>query len=164
MKMIVAADQNWGIGNQNELLVSIPNDMKFFRTMTTGHVIVMGRHTLESFPQGRPLKNRLNIVLTRNPAFQAEGAIVIHDLPELKEYLDRHCRDEEVFCIGGESIYRQLLPLTDTVYVTKIDRTYQADAYFPNLDQDPDFEIAEESEEYTYFDMTYHFLTYRRKK
>lgn len=163
MKMIVAADANWGIGNKNELLVSIPADMKFFRQTTMGHVIVMGRHTLESFPGSRPLKNRLNIVLTRQKNYQVQGAVILHSVEELEDYLRENCKGHEVFCIGGESIYRQLLPYTDLVYVTKIDRSYEADAHFPNLDEDSDFELTEESDEMTYFDMTYHFLTYVRK-
>lgn len=162
MNMIVAVDQRWAIGCGGRLLVSIPGDMRFFREKTTGHVIVMGRKTLESFPGGRPLKNRKNIVLTRNEDFSADGAVVLHSVDRLLKYLDDNCRGEEVFCIGGESIYRQLLPYTDLAYVTKIDRSYAADAYFPNLDEDPDFELAAESDEMTYFDMTYHFLTYRR--
>ena len=162
MNMIVAVDSNWGIGYGNKLLVSIPEDMKFFRRKTMNHVIVMGRRTLESFPGGRPLKNRTNIVLTRNEDFKPDGAAVVHEIGELMAYLRENCRGQEVFCIGGESVYRQLLPYTETVYVTKIDRGYQADAYFPNLDENPDFRCAEKSEEYAYFDLTYHFLIYRR--
>jgi len=164
MKMIVAADAGWGIGNRNELLVSIPKDMKFFRQKTMGNVVVMGRKTLESFPGQRPLKNRLNIVLTRNEDFHVDGAVVVHSVGELLAYLEENCKGQEVYCIGGESIYRQLLPYADLVYVTRIDRSYAADAYFPDLDADPDFEITEESDEQTYFDMTYHFVTYERVK
>lgn len=163
MKMIVAADRNWGIGRSNELLVSIPNDMQFFRRKTMGNVVVMGRRTLESFPGGRPLKNRKNIVLTRSETFHAEGTVIVRSMDELMKYLKENCADEEVYCIGGESVYRQMLPYTDLVYVTKIDRAYDADAYFPDLDKDPHFELAQTSEEMTYFDMTYHFLTYVRK-
>lgn len=163
MNMIVAADAAWGIGYGNRLLVSIPADMKFFREKTMGHVIVMGRHTLESFPGGKPLKGRLNIVLTRQDHYQVPGAVVLHSVDELNRYLEEECKGRQVFCIGGESVYRQLLPFTDVAYVTKIDRTCQADAHIPNLDEDPDFELAEQSDEMTYFDMTYRFLTYRRK-
>ena len=101
MDMIVAVDSNWGIGYGNKLLVSIPEDMKFFRKKTMNHVVVMGRRTLESFPGGRPLKNRTNIVLTRNEAFRPDGAAVVHDIRELMAYLHRNCRGQEVFCIGG---------------------------------------------------------------
>ena len=108
MNLIAAVDKNWAIGYQNKLLTSIPEDMKFFRQTTTGKVVVMGRKTLESFPGKKPLKNRTNIVLTKNPSYQAEGAIVVHNEDELWEELKKY-DSEDIFVIGGESIYRQLL-------------------------------------------------------
>ena len=162
MKAIVAADQNWGIGQGNKLLISIPADMRFFRETTTGHVVVMGRKTLESFPNQKPLKDRINIVLTRDTGYQAKGAIIAHSIEELMAALEPYDQDE-VYVIGGEQVYRQLLPHCDTAYVTKIDYVYQADAYFPDLDRDPEWEIASESEEQTYFDIEYTFRTYRRR-
>lgn len=162
MQAIVAVDSNWGIGYQNELLVRIPTDQKMFRQETTGKVIVLGRRTMDSFPNGQPLKNRVNIVMTRNPDYHVEGAVIVHDMEELKKEIAKY-PSESVYSIGGESIYRQLLPLCDTVHVTKIDRAYDADAHFPNLDQDPDWETAEESEEMVYFDITYTFVKYVRK-
>ena len=101
MNMIVAVDSKWGIGYGNKLLVSIPEDMKFFRKKTMNHVVVMGRRTLESFPGGRPLKNRTNIVLTRNEDFKPDGAAVVHEIGELMAYLRENCEGQEVFCIGG---------------------------------------------------------------
>ncbi|MBR2187846.1 MAG: dihydrofolate reductase [Eubacterium sp.] len=162
MKAIVAADQNWGIGQGNKLLISIPADMRFFRETTTDHVVVMGRKTLESFPNQKPLKDRINIVLTRDTGYQAKGAIIAHSIEELMAALEPYDQDE-VYVIGGEQVYRQLLPHCDTAYVTKIDYVYQADAYFPDLDRDPEWEIASESEEQTYFDIEYTFRTYRRR-
>lgn len=162
MNMIVAVDNNWAIGNKNELLVSIPADMKFFRQETTGNVVVMGRKTLDSFPGGMPLKNRTNIVLTGNRNYSVKDAIVVHDLDELLEELKRY-PSESVYVIGGGSIYRQLLPYCDVCHVTKIDHTYEADTYFPNLDEDEEWEITADSEEQTYFDITYQFLKYERK-
>lgn len=162
MKLIVAADRNWGIGNKNRLLISIPNDMKNFRTLTTGNVIVMGRKTLESFPQGQPLGKRVNIVLTANPDYRVNGATVVHSLAELFEELKQY-EDKQVYVIGGESVYRQLLPYCDSAVVTKIDEAYEADTYFPDLDQMEDWELLEESEEQTYFDVCYTFATYQRK-
>ena len=163
MKLIVAVDQNWAIGRGNQLLVSIPADMKFFRETTTGNVIVMGRKTLESFPGGRPLKNRVNIVLTRNPSYQAEGAIVVHSVRELLKQLKKY-DDQEIYCIGGASVYKRLLRYCDAAYVTKIDYAYEADTHFPNLDEDPEWEMTGISEEQTYFDLEYYFARYERVK
>ncbi|MDO5336463.1 MAG: dihydrofolate reductase [Eubacteriales bacterium] len=162
MNIIVAADKNWGIGKNNKLLVSIPADMKFFRSQTTGRVVVMGRKTLESFPNGLPLKNRTNIVLTKNPEFQVRGAIVIHSIPALMEELKKY-NTEDVYVIGGDSVYHQMLPYCDTAHVTKINYTYAADNFFPNLDEMEEWQIAAESEEQTYFDLEYTFVKYKRK-
>ena len=137
MNIIVAADKNWGIGRNNELLVSIPADMKMFREETTGKVVVMGRKTLESFPNGLPLKNRTNIVITGNRDYQVKGAVVVHSIEEALKEVEKYPA-EDVYCIGGDSIYKQMLPYCDTAHVTKIDFAYEADAYFPNLDEDPD--------------------------
>ncbi len=163
MKLIVAVDQNWGIGKNNDLLVSIPQDKKFFREMTTGNVVVMGRKTLESFPGGRPLPNRTNIVLTHRPDYEAKGAVVVHSVEELFETLKEY-EAEEVYCVGGGSVYEQLLPYCDTAHVTKIDHAYEADVYFPNLDTMEEWEITGESDEQTYFDLEYTFVCYERVK
>lgn len=163
MKMIVAVDKNWGIGKNNDLLVSIPADMKMFRTETSGKVVIMGRKTLESFPGGLPLKNRTNIVLSGNPDYQVKGAIVVHSLQELLEEIKKYPKDQ-VYCIGGDSVYKMLLPYCDTAQVTKIDFAYEADRYFPNLDEMPQWQVAAESEEQTYFDLEYRFVRYERCK
>lgn len=163
MNIIVAADNNWAIGNKNKLLVSIPNDMKQFREETTGKVVVVGRKTLESFPQGQPLKNRTNIVLSKDKNYRVKGAIVVNSVDELLKELERYA-SEDIYIIGGESIYRQLLPYCDTAHVTKIDHVYEADTYFPNLDKDPEWEITADSDEQTYFDIAYTFLKYERRK
>ena len=163
MNIIVAVDRNWGIGYNNKLLVSIPSDMKFFREMTTGNVVVMGRKTLESFPNGLPLKNRTNIVLTGNQDYHVKGAIICHTVEEVLEELKKYSA-QDIYIIGGESIYRQFLPYCDLAHVTKIDHAYQADVYFPNLDELEDWEITADSEEQTYFDLEYRFLKYERKK
>jgi len=162
MKLIVAVDANWGIGLKNQLLVQIPNDMKFFRQETTGKVIVMGRKTLESFPQSQPLAKRVNIVLTKDKNYKVKDAIVAHSIEELMEELKQYDSDE-VYVIGGESIYRQMLPYCDMAHVTKIDRAYQADTYFPNLDEDDEWEMTGCSEEQTYFDVEYCFTRYERR-
>lgn len=162
MNLIVAADTNWAIGNKDKLLISIPNDQKHFREETTGKVVVLGRKTLQTFPQGLPLKNRTNIILSRNPGYAVKGATVVHSLEELLEELKKY-DTEDVYVIGGESIYRMMLPYCDTAHVTRIDHAYQADTYFPDLDRDPDWEITADSDELTYFDIPYQFVQYQRK-
>ena len=161
MNLIVNVDKNWAIGLVSKLLVRIPQDMKYFRSMTTGHVVVMGRKTLESFPESKPLPNRVNIVLTRDQGYQAPGAVVVHSMEELKEELKKYS-GEEIFVIGGGQIYRELLPLCDKAYVTKVDRAFDADVYFPDLDQDPQWKMTKVSEEQTYFDLEYVFAVYER--
>ena len=161
MNVIVAADQNWGIGKDNKLLVSIPADMKMFREETSGKVVVMGRKTLESFPNGLPLKNRTNIVITKNKDYDAKGAIVVRSIEEALEEIKKY-PTEDVYCIGGDSIYAQLLDLCDTAYITKIDYAYEADAHLPNLEADAAWNLVEESEEQTYFDVIYTYQTYKR--
>ena len=163
MNLIVAVDQNWAIGKNNQLLVRIPADQKFFRETTTGKVVVMGRKTLESFPNGQPLKNRTNIVLTRNKDYAVKGAIVVHSMDELHDELKKY-NSEDVFVIGGEKIYEQLLDECDVAHVTKIEFAYDADSYFPHLDENPDWEITGDSEEQTYFDLEYYFYRYEKKK
>ncbi len=164
MNLIAAVDQNWAIGNQNKLLVQIPEDQRFFRRMTLGHVVVMGRKTLESFPGGRPLKDRINIVLTTDPNYQVPDCKIVHSLEELWEELKQY-RSEEVFVIGGEKVYRQLLEHCDRAYITKIDKCFEADTWFPNLDESGEWiRLSDpEPEEKTYFDLIYHFLIYNRK-
>ena len=156
MNLIAAVDKNWAIGLHNKLLVSIPADMKFFREVTTGNVVVMGRKTLESFPNGQPLKKRTNIVLTSDPDYQVKDAVVVHNMDELHEELKKYPSDS-IYIIGGESVYRQLLDECDVAHITKIDYEYEADAYFPNLDENPEWEITADSDEQTYFDLEYYF-------
>ncbi|MBC5682875.1 MULTISPECIES: dihydrofolate reductase [Clostridia] len=162
MNAIAAVDANWAIGNKNRLLTSIPADMKFFREKTMGHVVVMGRKTLESFPNGLPLKNRVNIVLTANRSYKVKDAVIVHTKEELLEELKKY-DSNELYVIGGGSIYEMLIPYCDTAYITKIDHAYAADTYFPNLDQMDDWEMTEVSEEQTCFDLEYVFAKYERK-
>ena len=164
MKAIVAVDKNWAIGRAGALLVRIPADMKRFRALTEGKTVVLGRKTLQTFPQGKPLEMRRNIVFSRNLSCNVNGAHVVHDEAGLFALLKNlYTDDNEVFVIGGEQIYRLLLPHCDECFVTFIDRAYDADAFFPDLDTDPDWELADESEEQTCFDVIYTFRTYRRK-
>ena len=162
MNVIVAVDKNWGIGKDNKLLVSIPSDMKFFREETMNKVVVMGRKTLESFPNGLPLKRRTNIVLTKDRNYKVKDAILVHSVEELMEELKKY-DSEDIYVIGGDSIYRQLLPYCDVAHVTKIDYAYESDSYFPNLDEMSDWTVERTSEELTYFDLEYMFVKYVRQ-
>ena len=152
MNLIANVDINWAIGKNNQLLVKIPADMKFFRETTTGKVVVMGRKTLERFPNGQPLTNRTNIVLTHDRSYQVKEAIVVYSMDELHEELKKY-PSEDIYIIGGESIYRQLVDECDVAHITKVDFAYDADAHFPNLDEKPEWRITQDSEEQTYFDL-----------
>ena len=163
MNLIVAVDENWAIGYKNELLIRIPADMKMFRQETTGKVVVLGRKTLETFPNGQPLKNRTNIILSTKKDYQVKDAIVVHSIEELLEELKNYS-SEDIYIIGGETVYRQMLPYCDVAHVTRIDRKYEADAFFPNLEEDGNWEITAESDEQSYFDTTYTFVKYERRK
>ena len=162
MKAILSADRKWGLGYQGRLLVSIPSDLRFFRETTMGHVVVMGRKTLESFPGGQPLKNRVNVVLTTDKNYKVKDTVIVHTIEEMVDELKKY-DSEDIFAIGGESIYRQLLPYCTKAYITKIDHAYDADTYFPNLDEDPEWEMTKISDEQTYFDLEYVFTIYERR-
>ncbi len=162
MNIIVCVDANWGIGYKNELLVRIPSDQKFFRETTTGKVVVMGRKTLDSFPQGKPLKNRTNIVITSNKELEKrDEEIYVNSVEECLELLKNY-NDDDIYIIGGASIYKQFLPYCSKALVTRVDREFAADTYFPDLDKDPEWKITKESDEQTYFDNTFEFLVYER--
>ncbi|SDA49483.1 dihydrofolate reductase [Lachnospiraceae bacterium G11] len=162
MKLIAAVDNNWAIGNKGALLVRIRTDQMNFRALTTGKVVILGRKTLETFPQKQPLANRTNIILSKNPDYKVKDAIVVHSMDELMEEIKKYDTDD-VFVIGGESIYKALEPMCDTAIITKVEHSYEADAYFPNLDENPDWELVEEGEEQTCFDLSFTFNTYKRK-
>ncbi len=161
MNVIAAVDKNWAIGMKNRLLVRIPADQRFFREKTTGKVVVMGRKTLESFPNGLPLKDRVNLVLTHDLSLHVPGAVAVHSTEALSAELKKY-PSEDIYVIGGEEVYAQLIDECDTAYITKIDFAYDADAYFPKLDGRPGWRMTEESEEQTYFDLEYYFCRYER--
>ena len=158
MKAIVAVDKNWGIGKNNDLLFSIPEDMKFFRQTTLGKVVVMGSNTLKSFPNGNPLKNRTNVVLSKR--VKRDDCIVVTSLEELfikiKEF-----DDSEVFVIGGAMLYKTLLPYCDEVLVTKVDATADADVFFENLDKLPNWSLFSESDSLISNGKTIKFTVYK---
>lgn len=159
MKAIVAVDRNWGIGREGALLTHLPEDMKFFRTTTKGKVVVMGRKTLQSFPDGKPLKNRMNLVLTSDREYQTEGVLVCHSVPELLRELESYASDE-VYIIGGQSVYEQFLPYCDTAYVTYMKREFCPDTYFPNLERMGNWKLAKCGEEKEYEGLRFEFRTY----
>lgn len=161
MNLIVAADKNWAIGKNGNLLVNIPADRQLFVKETTGKVIIMGRKTLESLPGGVPLAKRRNLVLSENPDYKVKGAEVCASVEEALA-LVADCADEDIFVIGGDSIYRQFLPYCSIAHVTWVDYAYDGDTFFPNLEKDPEWRLAEESDEQTYFDLCYCFRRYER--
>ena len=161
MKAIVVVDENWGIGREGGLLVHLSGDLKYFKQKTMGKSMVLGRKTLESFPGGKPLPGRPNLVLTRNPEYQPEGVQIFNSKEELMEYLGPDT--ENVFVCGGENIYRQFLEDCDQFYVTKIYDSYPADRSFPNLDEREDMEITWESEVQEEKGIRYQFFEYTRK-
>lgn len=162
MNLIAAVDKNWAIGFHNDLLVRIPEDQKFFRETTTGKVVVMGRKTLESFPRGQPLKNRVNIVLTKDKNYQVKGTVTVCSLDELFEELKQY-KSEDIYVIGGSIIYSQLLIHCDTAYITKIDYAYEADAWFSNLDKRKEWAVTMESNKQSYCGLEYQFLKYEKR-
>ena len=159
MDVIAAVDRNWAIGKGGDQLCYLPADLKRFRALTTGHPVILGRKTLATFPGGRPLKNRRNLILSRDPAFAPEGAEVFRSLEAL-----RAAAPADSFVIGGESVYRALLGWCGTAYITKIGRAWEgADAFFPNLDDDPAWFVAEEGEPLEHQGIPFRYVTYKRR-
>ena len=162
MNLIVAADSRWGIGKNGGLLADLPTDMKYFREHTRDKVVIMGRKTLESLPGKKGLPKRVNFVLTSNPDFEAERCTVVHSEDELWEAVSEYAPDD-VFLIGGATLYNRFYKYCDKLYVTKIDADLGADTFIVDLDGDPDFEIGSESEPVTENGLTYRFVIYKKK-
>ncbi len=163
MNIIVNVSKNWAIGKDNGLLFHISQDMKFFKEHTVGKTVVMGRKTLESLPKGNPLPNRKNIVLTRDPDFTKEGVTVYHSIDELLKNIGI-AESFDTYVIGGESIYRELAPYCSMAYVTKVDAEAEgADAFMVNLDNDPNWKITDESEEFEEKGYKFKFVTYTQE-
>ena len=158
MRAIFHADREWGIGKSNDLMFSLPKDMKFFRETTKGKVVVMGLNTLKSFPNGKPLKNRINIVLPFHDV--DEDVVTVHSLDELFDELKKYPADD-VFVIGGASVYRTLIPYCTEVLVTKVDASGGADVFVPDLDEDENFCLSYESKAEEDNGYTIRFCTYR---
>ena len=157
MNLIVAVDRNWAIGKDGDQFVYLSRDLQNFKNTTMGHAVILGRKTLATFPGGRPLKGRRNLVLSRNPEFHPEGAEIYADVERLLA-----AAPEDAFVIGGGSVYEKLLPYCERAYVTKLDGEWEADTWFPNLDQDPQWKLTEESEIMTEKEVSFAFTVYER--
>ena len=158
MNVIVAVDENWAIGRDGEQMIYLSTDLKHFKAMTMGHPVVLGRKTMATFPGGKPLKGRRNLILSRNPNLAPEGGEVYHDVDSLLENTP-----DDAFVIGGASVYNELIDKCDTAYVTRIHASYPADCWFPNLDEKSDWELTETSELMEEKGVTFQYCTYRRK-
>ena len=145
MNILVTVDGRWAIGNNDKLLLQIPKNQKLFMEETAGKVVVVGRKALQTFPQGMPLQGRTTIVLSKKPGLKVKGAIIVSSIEALLKELKKY-PEEDIYIAGGESVFAQLLPYCNVVHVTKIDSTYAADKFFPNLDKDPVWEITAESD------------------
>ena len=157
MNLIAAVDQNWAIGKGGNLLCRIPADLRRFQELTTGHAVILGRKTLETFPGGRPLMNRRNMILSRNPAFAPDRAEVFRDVDSLLR-----AAPADAFVIGGESVYRALLPRCTRAHLTKVEGAFPADAFFPDLDADPAWAVTEEGEALEHQGLAFRYVTYER--
>ena len=160
---ILNCDKEYGIGKRNGLLFSLKEDMAFFRKTTLNHVVAMGENTLLSFPNSKPLKNRTNIVLSGDPTHNYEGVINVHSFEEFLKIVKNYSENEDVFIIGGASMYRQTLDYVDYVYLTKVDAVGGAEVFFVNIDEDERFEIVNESEPIQDGDYKIKFVTYKNK-
>lgn len=162
MILIAHASKNWGIGRNNDLMFRLPQDMKFFRETTSGGVVIMGRKTLESFPGAKPLPKRVNIVLSRDADFSAEGVTVVHSAEEAAKAAGEYT-DRKIFVIGGAKIYELMLPYCDTALITKVLEDADADAFIRDFDADPDWELTSESEDIDDNGHMIRFCEYRRR-
>ena len=158
---ILNCDKEYGIGKRNGLLFSLPKDMKFFRETTLNHVVCMGENTLLSFPNSKPLKNRTNIVLSQDPTHNYAGVINVHTFEDFLRKMKEYSQNDDVFVIGGASIYRQTLPYVDQVYLTKVNAIGGAEVFFVNLDNEKDFELIKESEPEMDGDLEIRFTVYQ---
>ena len=162
LRIIVTVDRNWAITKDHKALVSLPDNLKYVRDTTYGQVILMGRHTFEYSFQEKVLPNRTTMILSKDPSYQVDGAQVFYSLSDAMKAAEDTKKD--IYILGGQKIYSELLDRCDEVQVTAVDYTYAADAYFPNLDKRPEWVLVEESEEQTHFDIVYCYRTYLRRK
>ena len=161
---ILNCDKKWGIGKRNGLLFSLPLDMKFFRETTKGHVVCMGENTLLSFPGSKPLKNRTNIVLSQDTSHNYDDVINVHTFEDFLHQIKKYSENDDVFIIGGASIYRQTLPYVDEVLLTKVNKDGGAEVFFPNLDEMSEFKCVDEGEPIMDGDIEIRFTKYVNSK
>ena len=162
MNLIAAVDKNWAIGNNGELLARIKGDQQYFKNATLDKVVILGRETLNTFPGGKPLKNRTNIILSRDKAYKVENALVVNSVGELLNCIKAY-DPKDIYVIGGQSIYDQLLPYSQTAFITKIQASYSADKHFPNLDILREWELISTSDKQVENDIVFTFNVYKRK-
>ena len=160
---ILNCDKEYGIGKKNGLLFELKEDMRYFRKTTLNHVVAMGENTLLSFPNQKPLKNRTNIVLSSDFTHNYEDVINVHDFQQFLNVVDNYSKREDVYIIGGASMYRQMLPYVDYIYLTKVDAVGHAEVFFVNIDEDENFEVVSESEPVQDGDYTIKFVVYKNK-
>ena len=163
MDMIVAADKNWGIGKDGQLLTHLSGDLKYFKERTLGKAVVMGRKTLESLPGGRPLPGRTNIVLTANPDYEKEGCVIVHSMDELRKKCLEY-PDDGVMIIGGATLYNELMEECKSLFITKIYDEFEADAFIKNADELPDYKVVWKSEMQEEHGIRYQFFEYKREE
>ena len=159
IRAIVHADKQWGIGKDNDMMFSLKKDMKFFRETTSGHTVVMGGNTLRSLPNQKPLKNRVNIVLTRGQV--CDECVIVHSFDELKKELKAREKTEEIYIMGGGAIYQEIIDYCDEALVTKVNAVGGATVFFPNLDEKKNFELVYASEKMEDGDYIIQFTTYK---
>ncbi len=161
LKAIVIVDEKWGIAKDGKLLTHIPEDLKYFKEKTQGNVVIMGRKTLESLPNGKPLPNRINIILTTKES-DGQDIVACRSHEELFKVLESEYSGKEIFVAGGERVYKDLLKYCDGVLVTKMYRDFNADQHFIDLDKNQEFKCFWESDEKEYNGTKYKFTEYRR--
>lgn len=161
MNAIVLVDDYWGIGCDGAQNIFIKADLQRFKTLTQDSTVILGRKTLATFPGGKPLPKRRNLILSQNTEYSVEGAEVCHSVQEVMDHLKE---GETAFVIGGDTVYQQFLPHCATVYVTKVEKNLPADSYFLNLDQLPQWECTEESQPMEEDGVTFRYCTYQNSK
>lgn len=161
---ILCVDKNYGIGKNNGLLFNLPLDMKYFKLTTRGHMVFLGENTLLSFPGGKPLKNREHVVLSGDPTHNYDGVRNVHNIDEFIKIMQESGANQDVFVIGGASVYLQTLPYVDRVMLTKVDADGEATVFFPNIDDDPSFKCVDEGIPMQDGDYTLRFTIYDRIK
>ena len=161
MNTIVSVDHNWGIGYKNDLLFHVPEDMRFFKSMTTGKIVVMGEKTFYSLPNQKPLKDRNNIVLSDNPTLRIEGVTILNSLDELLSHLEQY-ESADIFIIGGQAVYELMLPYCSAAYITQFNARAKADKHFPNLSKSKEWKLANRSAPVESKGFTFTFDRYER--